>query len=302
MTSYYKAVETILKSLHYDRDKVFALADFLGFIRYHFGYIGKDKSRNLFMNEIARVFPDLSRNEHQEILKKFWIMHQKSFLDFFMAFRLDKTNYQNNFEYVGIENLEKALSKGRGAIISTFHYGDGRILHIGLALKGYPVSILSSKYEEYSSMGREVRLRTSKKFHKVFYEGESMRWMYRILEEKEIVFMSITGFPGNKGITVKCLGTDIYISTAPIRIAQKTKSPIVPAVAVREHGGKVKIFLEEPVEIEDSNDNSRVLEVNTLKLTGILEKFVYRFPDQHDWRVWLIRLSDTKKILNTRPI
>ena len=95
MTAYYIAVESLLKLMGYKRERIFSLARLLGNIRYHVGYIGKGKSKALFLKEISRVFPEKNEIEKRIILKNFWIMHQKSFLDFFMAYRLEKDNYHN---------------------------------------------------------------------------------------------------------------------------------------------------------------------------------------------------------------
>ena len=298
MTVYYFTVESFLKLLGYKRDRIFSLAKVLGFIRYHAGYIGEGKSKAEFLKEISKVFPEISEKERKTILKEFWIMHQKSFLDFFMAYRLEKENYHRFFEFKGDEYIDSALKGGKGGILTTFHYGDGRILHIGLALKGYPVNILSSKYEEYSKMGREVRLRTSRKFHKVYYEGESMRWIYKTLMNNELVFMSITAFAGPKGLFMDSMGSTIYVSTAPVRIALKTDSPIIPAVAIRADGGIVKIFVREPIQLERTGEYQKDLEINTQKLLTILEEFVHHYPGQHDWRVWFIRVREDQKLLN----
>jgi len=300
MTTYYNAVEMLLKMMGYDRDRIFTLAKFLGFLRYNFGYVGKGKSKEEFLKMISQVFPEKSLKDHEDILRDFWIMHQKSFLDFFMAYRLNKENFKNYFEYEGFDNIDSALGNGKGAILTTFHYGDGRILHIGLSLKGYPVNILSSKYTEYSKMGREVRLRTSRKFHKVYYEGESMRWMYKTLENNEIVFMSITAFAGNKGVFLDGLGSKIYLSTAPVRLALKTGAPIIPAVATREARGIVKIYIRNPLTLERSGNQQKDLELNTGKLLNILEEFVFRYPAQHDWRVWFIRIKEAEELFQKK--
>jgi len=103
-------VEIVLKLLGYKRERVFKFANILGYIRYHIGYVGSEKSKTEFLKEIKRVFPEKNDKEIQKILKDFWKMHQQSFLDFFMAYRLDNSNYQDFFEFHGIENLEDALS------------------------------------------------------------------------------------------------------------------------------------------------------------------------------------------------
>ena len=102
--------------------------------------------------------------------------------------------------------MDKSLVEGKGIVLAVPHIGNERFLHIALALMGYTISVVSSKYEDMSKAARDARLDASKGFHHVGFLSDSPRWMIKTLKEGNILQIATTAFGGPKGIKVDVLG------------------------------------------------------------------------------------------------
>ncbi|MBI4831371.1 MAG: lipid A biosynthesis acyltransferase, partial [Candidatus Lindowbacteria bacterium] len=80
------------------------------------------------------------------MLKTFWRSHQKNFLELFIMPRLNSQTISRLATFEGLDHLDYALRQGKGAILAVPHFGNERFLHVALALKGYPINVLSAKY------------------------------------------------------------------------------------------------------------------------------------------------------------
>ena len=59
-------------------------------------------------------------------------------------------------QIVGQENLDTALKEGKGVILASIHMGNGGFVTTSLALKGFPVNIVSLEGEKWK--GEELLL------------------------------------------------------------------------------------------------------------------------------------------------
>ncbi|MBN1592554.1 MAG: hypothetical protein JW941_04820, partial [Candidatus Coatesbacteria bacterium] len=149
-TAYYKFFETISNALLPKRERLFALGTLLGCIRYRVGYIGRMRSKAVYLRYLREALPHLEERERRDVLRKFWIDHEKSFLELFLIPTLTRENIDGFVQFDGLDVLDGALAKGKGVVLAVPHFGNSRLAHIALAIKGYPMNVISSRYEEAS--------------------------------------------------------------------------------------------------------------------------------------------------------
>lgn len=82
--------------------------------------------------------------------------------------------------------------------------------------------------------------------------------------------------PGQKGRAVPILGGHMVLPTGPLRLAQASGAPIVPIFSVRRPDGRIRLFIEPPVFVEDEQSFECGLE----RIRSVLESYLHRFPDQ----------------------
>lgn len=83
--------------------------------------------------------------------------------------------------------------------------------------------------------------------------------------------------PGQKGQRVPFLGGHMVLPTGPVKLALATGAPIIPIFSIREPTGMIRLFVEEPIQVEDEIHEAM------LRLASVIERYVHDYPDQ-----WLV--------------
>jgi len=288
-TAYYQFFATIAKAILPNTKRLFAFGNLLGRMRYHVGYVGKMRSKRWYLRYLREALPHLTEAERRETLKKFWIGHEKSFLELFIMPTLSKENIDAFVQFDGLGILDECLKAGRGVVLAVPHFGDSRLLHIALAIKGYPMNVISSRYDEASARVREILLGPALKWHKVGYPDMSPRWMFSALKNNEILQISPTAFGASKGCWFDFLGGRTLASSSPARLAISTGAPLVPAFIFRLEDDQHRIEIRPPLEIEHFADRQQTIDAASVKLMRIVEEYAIQYPDQFYWMWFVIR-------------
>ncbi len=288
-TGYYQLFSTISKIILPDTNRLSALGSLLGNVRYHVGYVGKMRSRRSYLHYLREALPHLPETERREILRQFWINHEKSFLELFLIPTLTKENIDDFVQFDGLEVLDECLALGRGVVLAAPHFGNPRFLHIALAIKGYPMNVISSRYEEASDRVRQILLGPSLKWHNVGHPDTSPRWMFTALRKNGILQISPTAFGASKGCWITFLGGRTMVSTSPVRLDLSTGAALVPAFISRLQGYRHRIEIKAPLELRHDDDRQRLVQSTTEKLMKIVEQYAARYPEQFSWMWFVIR-------------
>jgi len=277
------------------------LAKPLGMIRRRIGYIGRNRSPKRYLDAIQEASPGTSRSDADGILSEFWLNHQRKFLSLFLVPRLMPDNIQDWVEFRGLEHLDEALKAGKGALLPYPHFGDERIHHISIALRGYPLSVVSSDYADYASASRAAKLDPVRKIHPVGFRGDSPRWMIQWLRKNGILQIASTAESGTKGIWVRVLGKELYLPSGWIRLAALTGARIVPSLIRHRSGDRHLLQMYAPFVIPSSVKSSEEMIEVARRFFDILEPEFRRYPGEIDWMTWLARCDESDRISHPIP-
>lgn len=291
MDAYYLAAACLVQMSGSERRRLLRLARVLGALRTWVGYVGPRKSRGVFLAHMARAAPELSSSARRSLLRDFWSYHQLRFLDLFTVDRLSREELARWVHYDGMAHLDAALASGRGALVVTLHVGDARVAHVALGLAGYPVHLLSARYDDYGERARNARLRSSMKYHAVHFLDEPLTWAYRELRANHVVFLAISGYAGRRGIEVPFLNAPVVFSSAPARLASATGATIVPLVDIVDEAGihRIRAFPALPPPAP-----SDTADLCTRRLVGIFEEVARTNLSQLDWIWYVIRCQERR--------
>ncbi len=290
--SLYLLVSGLLRLTGSDRRRVMGLARVLGALRSRVGYVGRGRNRALYLETIDRALPGLPPGEREKILLDFWVNHQASFLELFLSPDLTPEALEGWVEFQGLEHLEAALEGGRGALLATMHMGDERLLHILLALKGFPIRALSADFADYGWAARRARLKAAGAFHPL-ETGNSHRWMFRSLDAGEAVFMALSGFGGPRGAWVDLLGREVLFSSAPARLALRTGAPLLTTVCLRRPDGSCMVRVDPPLAVDAGDSGDLAIHRVTSDLVARFRPLIQTDPGQFNWMWYIIRHLET---------
>lgn len=262
-----------------------ALAAVLGSVR----FISNRRRNPVYIGHLSRIFPELNPAELDRILKRYWRVHQRALLGLFLSSRLTADNAPGRVSWKNRELLDEALEEGKGVILITPHFGDERTLHILLAIFGYPMHVISSKYEGAPAIVQKTRNAVSMKWHHVAFPGENPRWIYESLDRGEVVQMSPTAWAGHRGHWVMSFGVPVLAPSSAVRLAASTGCRLLTAHNHALPGLRYRISVNR-FDPEGSGPAA------TQELFRSFDALGKDFPDQYNWMSLVIRHRETNTI------
>ena len=179
---------------------------------------------------------------------------------------LTSETIQNVVKTDGLEYLEEAYAKGKGALMCTGHFGNWELLGADVALHGYPMLSIARK-QNNSAMDRFINEYRELVGQKVAYnEGrEGVLAMGRYLKEKHLLGILFDQDTNDTGVTINLFGKEVITPSGPAVFSRTFGCPILPIYA------------------EKTKDKDRDLYQVTEKLRAILEQEIRSNPPMWFW-------------------
>jgi KDO2-lipid IV(A) lauroyltransferase len=111
----------------------------------------------------------------------------------------------------------------------------------------------------------------------------ALRQILKLLKEKYIVTIMIDQNARKNGVRTVFLGHPASTFVGTAKIAIKTQSPIVPALALRTPDDKHKLIFEPMILPEGYENTTKDIIALTEKVSGQLEKYIRQYPEQWFW-------------------
>jgi KDO2-lipid IV(A) lauroyltransferase len=243
----------------------------------------------LIREHLRRIFPRMDEEGIESVVRGYWTKHQKNLVALFHTRRLVRDDMPRVVQWRNRHLLEDALDKGRGVLLLVPHYGDERTLHILLAMHGYPIHAVSSRYLDQPAFVRKAKLRVASQWHHVAFPDQSPRWMYRTLGRGEIIHIAPTAYGGPKGTWVESFGLPILTSSTPYRLYDRTGCSLLVAFNTQLTRMRYEIELQPVQPPTDAEHLNRL----TAKIT---ERKARELPQQYEWLHLVIRHRETNTI------
>jgi KDO2-lipid IV(A) lauroyltransferase len=178
------------------------------------------------------------------------------------------------------ENLLPAIRRGRGVIILSGHFGNPELAVQGLIPLGVRVLALTEPQSPAKLSQMMDRIRASKGHTFLPVGVSSVRQVIRALRSGGVVaLMGDRDIHGPKQRLPFC-GAETLMPTGPIEVALRTGAVVVPCFCRRRDKYTFEAWLEEPLELERTQDMERDVRMGTLKFLERLERRIRGDPDQ----------------------
>ncbi|MGA2193405.1 MAG: lysophospholipid acyltransferase family protein [Nitrospirota bacterium] len=182
----------------------------------------------------------------------------------------------------GYENIQDALSRGKGGILLTAHMGNWELGGIVLSRLGHAVNVVyfpdSSRRIERNRTKK--RLMRGVKEIRLDPERISPLAMMRALERGELVALQGDKLYHDSGTKVRFFDAPAYFPRGPVLLAMMTGAPILPSFIIMDGKAKYKIIVENPIYAVKTGDRERDIEENLKKVAEIFEKYIGMHYDQ----------------------
>jgi KDO2-lipid IV(A) lauroyltransferase len=213
-----------------------------------------------------------------------------------LMFFMDKPELlKKRVEFVGRENLEAALAKGKGVILVSAHFGNFPLMLAKLSLEGYKTSGIIRYMRDVQAEKFFMAKRTQVGIKTIYSQPRKacVEETIRALRNNELVFIPLDQNFGTGGVFVNFFGRKAATATGPVVLALRTKATVLPCFIVRQKDDTHKIILEPVLDLKEGKDYQETIIINIQRLTDIIESYIRKYPAEWGWihRRWKSRPS-----------
>jgi len=235
---------------------------------------------NALKTNVANVL-NLDKNDKEvaATARKIYINWFITVADFLKHTRVSKEKLKQIIEITGLENLDKALEKGKGVVIFTAHIGNVEWGACRVAAEGYSIwaTGLSRPYEPTN---RFFESRRQAKGVGILYVNKSLLNIFRILKNNEIIAIPTDWDSQGTAHIHDFFGKKAYIPSGPVEIAMKSGAPLIPCFIYRKNKYNHFVEMEKPLELETKGERKELIDINTAKMIKVLQKYIKEHIDQ----------------------
>ena len=184
----------------------------------------------------------------------------------------------------GLEYLEEAYAKGKGALMCTGHFGNWELLGATVALHGYPMLSIARK-QNNGAMDRFINEYREIVGQKVAYNQgkEGILAMGRYLKEKHLLGILYDQDTNDTGVKTVLFGKEVITPAGPAVFSRTFGCSILPIFMHYDEDGSCRAKIYPPLYAEKTKDKDRDLSRVTEKMMAILEQEIRENPPMWFW-------------------
>ena len=267
------------------------LALFVGSRLARCGYYFSGRLRRTGRRNLELAFPESTQPERRRLLRGCF-ENLGRLLGVFSHFTDHPQSLVDLIDYEGFEHLEAARKSDRGIILFTGHVGVWELSSFGLSLFGHPLSFLVRRIDnpKIETMIDERRERLG---NRTIDKRSAAREMLQILQGGGTLGILVDlNTLDREGIFVDFFGVAASTTFMLAKLALRTEAAVLPVFAPWDPDRRRFLLkIDEPLSFERSGNDEDDVRRLTQLFTGIVEKYVRRYPDQWLWihRRWKTR-------------
>lgn len=269
-------------------DAQLSLGSLLGSIAYR---VAGDR-RHIAETNIRLCFPDLSSDEHVELVQSIFRNNGRGILETAFAWTGDVSSLEDRVTITGLENLRNAASKGRGVLLVGMHFSTLDLCGAALAQK-FPFHIMYRRnknrlMEETMKAGRNKNYPNS-------IERSEIRAVVKSLKAGNVVWYGPDQDYGRQhSVFAPFFDIPAATITATSRITAMANCAVVVFKHRRTENNLYQIDLSPELADYPSGDDAK----DATRINQLVEEAIREAPDQY-W--WIHRRFKTRPEGEERP-
>ena len=233
--------------------------------------------RKVVLSNLKIAFPEKSEVERIQIARRSLRHLGLNFIEYSFLPWLGPKNVDRLFVFEGLELFDEILGRGKGALLLTLHLGHGDLGTAALAIKGYPMVMVSKafKWQWLNDLWFGMREKVGMRFVPA---RNSSYALLKALKRNAAVIIPLDQFTGPPiGVRSTFFGVETGTAAGLAVMSQRSNAPVLAVHTNRLADGRhrVKFVREMPRE----GQTERV----TQGFNDELEKYVREFPEQWMW-------------------
>ncbi len=233
-------------------------------------YYVNRKHRQISLSNLKTAFgEELSLRVLKSISRRCFMHYGQVILDIIKFPSLSEKKKSSIMVMEGQDHLEKALQKGRGALLFSGHYGNWEIASYYLS-KLARLNVIARPLDNTFLEKELYRLRTGLGA-KVISKHQATKHILHSLREKEVAVILIDqNVLRSQAVFVDFFGKKAATTPSLAAFFLRTQAALIPAFCYPATSHKYLIHINKPLEISLSGDHSQ----DVLKITQICTKII----------------------------
>lgn len=244
------------------------------------GFILSRGRRRLTLENLARVFPELTRAERRTIARRCFRHWGRMSFEIVSLTRFSAAEIEGLFEVEGLEHLEAVRSQG-SFLLTTGHYGAFEIASycLGVLLGTIHVVVRPPNNPWIDRAASRIRQRTG---NVVVPRAGAAHRMLNLLRNGAVLGIAIDQrVHPRQGTLVPFLDLPAWSSTVPAYLSAVSKTPTLPLIAEPVGRGRYRLTFHPPI-FPVGTHPDQVFDL-TKKLLRSVEESVRRRPEMWFW-------------------
>ncbi|MDQ6748587.1 MAG: hypothetical protein M3010_10860 [Candidatus Dormibacteraeota bacterium] len=232
-------------------------------------------------SNLEHVFPGYSRAQITDLMQRNAKNYGKFWVDLFKMPRMPLERKVRLASVDGLENAEKVMARGKGAVVVTIHMGgwEGAASWWGTT-SPWRTGLIAEKLEPPELWEKILKMRESSGLSIIPLNRTAPRDILRRLQKNEMVTGAIDRDLLGSGRPFQFFGASINVPTGLFDIAQRTGAGVLPVICYRTPDDRYVFVGMEPRWVGDEPG------AVDAAVSAVLQQFegcIRRFPDQ--WHV-----------------
>jgi KDO2-lipid IV(A) lauroyltransferase len=241
-------------------------------------YVVAAKRRAIAARNLELCFPELSGAERQALLRAHFTSLGRGLFETGLAYWAPDERLRELLKFGGLENLQNALSRGKGVILIAAHFTSmelcGQLLALEVDYDAVIRPFSNPKIDEIVNAGRERGVKT-------VIPKSSFRQFLRGLKNNRAAVITVDqASTASNRVIAPFFGIPAPTSVNAARIAHRTGAVMLPLLWLREadlSGYRIEIGAELPgLPTGDAFDDAS-------RLNALVEEQVRKAPEQYYW-------------------
>ena len=277
----------------FPRSWILSWGRYLGLVLYHVNR----KHRQISLSNLKTAFgEELTTRALKGISRRCFMHYGQVIMEIIKFPHLSEKKKTRIMIMENQSHLEKALQKGKGALLFSGHYGNWEIASYYLS-KLAKLSVIARPLDNVLLEKELYKLRTSLGA-KVISKHQATKHILSSLREKEMVAILIDqNVLKSQAVFVDFFGKKAAATPSLAAFFLRTQSPLIPVFCYPATSRKYLLHINKPLEISLSGDHSQDVLKITQICTKIIETQIRKNPDYWFWlhKRWKTRPEGEKQ-------
>jgi len=242
------------------------------------------RHRERARTNVRIVYPDWSDERVDALLRASFAEMGRIVVEWARHPRLSPEQIQARVDFHGLEHLEKALQRGRGAIVVTAHYGHWELIPSALRFRLPQVEVTPTGRTLGNPFVQAMVASRRNLGGGVVLERDTAEILRALRRNAAVgILVDLRRSRKRGGILVPFLGSRAWTTHGPATIARRTGAAVIPAFTRRSQALRHRIELLPELEQPRGGDLHADTAAATAALNDALARFILEEPSSWLW-------------------